>query len=335
MKDFWLSCGHHLLDRDAGGGLVVTDEFLKAYIARPELAPPEDACVVEKTLHVALFNDPRRDVDASELHAIADKDARDNWTVMLAFRDHLLRHRTIEAAYLALVRGGRKRTPPLFLNQLTHLILRNVLDGCDDPIKLRAAELFYRAQRITSHDNSLIAADEELVSSAKPQTVSPLVAMLGLPMQGDVDIINDDNADSYWERSDRFDMAIDLTAGRRGHAALAEVLRLWTAHLLSVRVAVTPLTEIKDETLKWYVGLDVIGTQIGDMLWNGDALDDAVREQVVGLFRLQFLDHEAISRLDPGDAVFLILGMDADRILRMKPQNLIANLPVREKEAAI
>ncbi len=37
MKDFWLSCGHHLLDRDEGGGLVVTDEFLKVYLARPEL----------------------------------------------------------------------------------------------------------------------------------------------------------------------------------------------------------------------------------------------------------------------------------------------------------
>ncbi len=22
MKDFWLSCGHHLLDRDEGGGLL-------------------------------------------------------------------------------------------------------------------------------------------------------------------------------------------------------------------------------------------------------------------------------------------------------------------------
>ena len=63
MKDFWLSCGHHLLDRDAGGGLVATDEFLKAYLARPELAPPPDACVVEKTLHAALLagsdNNPR------------------------------------------------------------------------------------------------------------------------------------------------------------------------------------------------------------------------------------------------------------------------------------
>ena len=51
MKDFWLSCGHHLLDRDAGDGLVVTDEFLKVYLARPELAPPPDAAADERALH--------------------------------------------------------------------------------------------------------------------------------------------------------------------------------------------------------------------------------------------------------------------------------------------
>ena len=55
MNDFWLSCGHHLLDRDDGGGLLVTDEFLKAYLARPELAPPPDACIAERTLHAATI----------------------------------------------------------------------------------------------------------------------------------------------------------------------------------------------------------------------------------------------------------------------------------------
>src|SRR5262249_39160511 len=67
MKDFWLSCGHHLLDRDRGGGLVVTDDFLKAYLARRELAPPSEACVVERTLHAALLADPRRAVDAGDI----------------------------------------------------------------------------------------------------------------------------------------------------------------------------------------------------------------------------------------------------------------------------
>src|SRR5262245_51396525 len=106
MTDFWLSCGHHLLDRDEGGGLVVTDEFLKAYLARPELAPLDDACVIERTMHAALLTNPRRPVAPSEIGSIADADARENWALMVGFRDHLVNHRTIEAAYLALVRHG-------------------------------------------------------------------------------------------------------------------------------------------------------------------------------------------------------------------------------------
>src|ERR1700742_2487823 len=113
MKDFWLSCGHPLLDRDAGGGRVVPDEFLKAYLARPELAPPPEACVVERTLHAALLAEPRRPVGAGDIAAIADADARENWSVMIAWRDRLIAHRTIEAAYLDLVRGGVGHTPPL------------------------------------------------------------------------------------------------------------------------------------------------------------------------------------------------------------------------------
>src|SRR6476659_7447196 len=99
MKDFWLSCGHHLLDRDSGGGLVVTDDFLKVYLARPELAPPPEACAVERTLYAALMAEPRRPVSAAEIAAIADPDARENWQVMIAFRDRLLKHPTLEAAY--------------------------------------------------------------------------------------------------------------------------------------------------------------------------------------------------------------------------------------------
>jgi hypothetical protein len=83
-RDFWLSCGHHLLDRDAGGGLLVTDEFLKAYLARPEIAPPADACAAERMLHGALLADPRQAVSPAQIAAIADADARENWEVMVA-----------------------------------------------------------------------------------------------------------------------------------------------------------------------------------------------------------------------------------------------------------
>jgi hypothetical protein len=82
-----------------------------------------------------------------------------------------------------------------------HVILRNLLDGCDDVFMLRAAELFFRPQRLTVHDGSLIAADEEKVAGERPQPVSPLVAMLGLPVAGEIDVLNDGNAESYWGRS--------------------------------------------------------------------------------------------------------------------------------------
>jgi hypothetical protein len=332
MKDFWLSCGHHLLDRDEGGGLMVTDEFLKAYLARPEMAPPPDACVVERTLHAALLANPRRPVEAADIAAIADADARENWAVMLAFRDLLLAHKTIEAAYLRLVRQGVGNTPPLFLNQLVHVILRNVLDGCEDAYMLRAAELFFRTQRLTTYDGLLIAADEEIIAGAGAETAAPLVSMLGLPRDAEIDILNEDNAAHYWERGDLFDMALDLTAGRRGLAALGDVIALWVRHLLSVEVAVEPVVEANDVALTWYVGLDAEATRLGDALWNGETLDEAARSRIVGLHRLSFRNTGVMLESAQGEPIFLILAMTPDGILRMKPQNLVIGLPIRHLE---
>jgi hypothetical protein len=332
MTDFWLSCGHHLLDRDEGGGLVVTDEFLKAYLARPELAPPDDACVVERTLHAALLTNPRRPVSPSEIAAMADQDARENWAILVAFRDLLLAHRTIEAAYLHLVRGGFGTTPPLFVNQVVHAILRNLLDGCEDAYVLRAAELFFRPQRLTTHEGSLIAADEETVAGSNASSASPLVSMLGLPPEAAIDVLNDDNAHAYWERSDRFDMALDLTAGRRGLAALGEVIARWVKHLLALDVDVEPLIEANDVNLTWYVGLDAEATKIGDDLWNGEELDDAAHRRIIGLYRLTFSDQGPVLEKAKGEPIYLIMAMTPDGMLRMKPQNLVTGLPIRHLE---
>jgi hypothetical protein len=334
VRDFWLSCGHHLLDRQAGGGLVVTDEFLKLYLARPELAPPDDACVVERTLHAALLADPRRPVTDAEIAAIADADARENYELLVGWRDHLLAYPTVEAAYLALVRGGVGRTPPLFLNQLVHVILRNALDGCDDAYVLRAAELLFRPQRVTLHEGALLAADEERIAGFTPGPVSPLVSMFGLERAVDIDVLTDANAASYWERSDAFDTALDLTGGRRGLAALGEVLTRFIAHLLAIDVVIEPLVEVSNAPFTWYVGLDAAGTKIGDALWNGEVLDDAVRARIVGLYRLTFADIALVEPKVGRDPVYLILAMTSDQVLRMKPQNLVVGLPIRHLEVA-
>jgi hypothetical protein len=332
MKDFWLSCGHHLLDLGEGGGLLLTDEFLKVYLARPELAPPPEACPAERTLHQALLANPRRAIAARDVAAIADVDARENWELLIAFRDHLLAHATLEAAYLALVRNGVGRTPPLFLNQLVHVILRNALDGCDDPYVLRAAELMFRPQRITFHDGAVLAADEELIAGKNGLPVSPLVSMLGLPGPDAIDVLNEDNAQSYWERSDRFDFALDLTGGRRGHAALAQALANFLRHMLAIEADIEPLVEVRNVPLAWYVGLDAAATKIGDQLWNGDELDAATAGRVLGLYRVKFRDATGLSEQLAGEGIYLILATTPDGMLRLKPQNLVVGLPIRSPE---
>jgi hypothetical protein len=331
-KDFWLSCGHHLLDRDAGGGLVATDEFLKVYLARPELSPPAEACAAERALHQSLLGAPRRRVAPNEIAAMADADARENWQVMLALRDQLIAQRTIEAAYLDIVRR-RSKVPQLFINQLVHVILRNALDDCADPYVLRAAEMFFRPQRMTLHQGSLIAADEETISGKSATAVSPLVSMLGIPPEAEIDVMNEDNAEHYFEHSDRFHAALDLTGGRRGLQALGQVIVRWVAHLLAVEIEVEPLTELRQAKLSWYVGLDADGTSIGDALWNGDQLDEAAEARIVGLFRLTFRDPDVVMDKVKGEPVYLILAMDHDKLLRLKPQNLVTGLPIKQLEA--
>ena len=330
-RDFWLSCGHHLLDRDAGGGLVLTDEFLKVYLARPEIVPPAEACAAERALHRDLLTDPRHPVSPARIAAIVDVDARENWGVLIAFRDHLMHHRTVEAAYLDIVRRNL-RVPHVFLNQMVHVILRNVLDGCQDAFVLRAAEMFFRPQKLTVHDGSLVAADEETVSGLGGKALSPLVSMLGLPAAAEIDVLSEDNASAYWERSDLFDTALDLTAGRRGLSALGEVAESWVAHLLAVDVKIEPLVELRDVALTWYVGLDADATRIGDTLWNGDEIDEQTQASIVGLYRLTFADPADVLEKVGGEPAYLITAMSADKVLRLKPQNLVTGLPVRNVE---
>jgi len=332
MKDFWIASGHHLLDRDADGLLVVTDEFLKAYFARPELMPPEDACAVEHRLHQELLANPRAAVGAGEVAAIADADARENWQFVLAFRDLLLRYPTLEAAYLALIRTGSVMLPPLFLNQLVHVILRNALDGCDDPFVLRAAELFFRPQRIRPHEHSLLLDDEEVIGERHPTPVLSLMSMLGKTPDVEIDVLTEENAGSYWQRSDQFDMGLDLT-GRRARAPLAQAMRRWISHLLRLDVEIEPLTELHNATLTWYVGLDSEATRIGDRLWHGETLDQRTAGRVLALFRLTFADAALAAVVPEREPVYLILAMTSDQIVRMKPQNLLTGLPIKHLDA--
>ena len=87
--------------------------------------------------------------------------------MFLTFRDALIAAPTIEAAYLRLATGDVSGTPPLFMTQLVHVILRNALHDCTDAATVRAAELFFRPQRVTHHDNTILLADAEAIETGR------------------------------------------------------------------------------------------------------------------------------------------------------------------------
>ena len=327
-REFWVSSGHHLTCRTPDGRLAVKDELLAAYLARPELVPPLEACTAERRLHRSLLKAPRRPVSPDEIAALADPDARENWEVALAFRDRLIASGTIEGAYLDLVRNGPGATPPVFLDQLVHLILRNALDECDNPYLLRAAELFFRKQRAGFQDGATMLADDEALETRDAVFDSPLTAMLGGDPVSGLDVLTEENAWTYWSRSDAFTMALNIGSEPRARAALAQVIAVWVRHLLGAETAVEPLARIEDRDWRWFVGLDAEATRIGNALWRGEPLGEDVRSRILALFALRFADPSRVEPRLGNRPVYLLLAMSPGRVVRVKPQNLIAGLPL-------
>jgi hypothetical protein len=329
MREFWVSSGHHLVNRMGDGSLAVTDELLMAYFARPELVPPDDACNHERVLHARLLENPRCAVSPDEIDRLVDADARENWALMISLRDRLVSSPSIENAYLSILRGGNS-VPTLFLNQLVHLILRNALDSCVDPFVLRAAELFFRPQRALFHEGTVLLADAELMEELEDgRMLSPLVTMFGRDPGSNVDVLDSKNAWTYWSRSDAFSMALNLGSNSRSREGLARVVEVWVHHLLNVAVTVEPLERVEDWDWRWFVGLDAEATRIANALWNGEAVDDGLPSHLLATFRLTFPTDADVEPRAAGHPVYLILAMDPNRVVRAKPQNLILGLPLR------
>jgi hypothetical protein len=333
VPDFWQRSGYHLLDRNEAGQLVVTDDFLRAYFDRAEIRPIETSCAEEIALHRELMADPLMFVPRQRLAALADPDGRENYEVVLAFREQLIRHPTLEAFYLDRARGHRGPLPQLFLDHLVQVILRGVLDGCDDPFRLRAAEILFRTQKVSITEGTVMMADEETVEMRAAQNGagsggalltqdSPVAANVEL------DVLNGDNLATYWQRSDRFDTVFEASLERFGLDALSRVLERWVDHFLGVAVSIQPVARISDERWRWHVGLDAESSAILNDLYESREVDEARLARVVALFRLEFKDAAAVVPEVAGRPVYLGMAMTADGRLRLKPQNLLVNLPI-------
>ena len=335
-RRFWLASGYDLLEPQ-GARLAITADFVRAYLGRPEMMPPDDASAAERALHAALLEDPARSTDADELARLDDADARENYAVFLRFRDLLFAAKTAEAAYLALFRSGAPAVPSLFIDHLAAVILRHALDGAADPQRARAAELFFRTQKAALQDGAILLADEEIVATRQGDGgfggLGRLVTDAGTALRGvDLDVLGEPNAESYWARSDRHDMVLDFTFARPGQDAFARVVEAWVIHLLGVEVNVQPVQTIRDERWAWHVGLDSEASRIMNDLYEGRTVEDARLRQVLALFRLEFRDPAVMLPRVAGRPVYLGLAMDNESRVRMKPQNLVVNLPLKRAQ---
>lgn len=340
MTDFWKLSGYRLLSRGDNGQLEVTHGFLRAYLGRPEIRPVETSCAAETDLYARLLNDPRIRVTDKDLAAFMDPDAADNYRVFLRFRQWLAAYPSLEAAYLALVRGAGPAIPPLFVDHIVQVILRGILCGSCDALQMRAAELLFRTQMVNVVDGAIMLADEETVqlraaAARQSQAGRPASTLLpdtsnhdGISSDVELDVLRADNIQTYRERSDRFDTVFNLTIENFGQDALARVLESWVDHFLGVRVSIQPVVSISDERWRWHVGLDADASAILNDLYEGHAVDEDRFARILALFRLEFKDPSAAHSEMAGRPVYLGMAMTADKRLRFKPQNLLVNLPI-------
>jgi hypothetical protein len=334
MTDFWHSCGYHLLSRD-GGGLLVTDDYLRAYYGRPELAPVAESCAAEHALHAVLMDEPRQVVDERAIAAIRDEDARENYRVMLRFRDQLLAAPSLEAFYAGLFRRD-VAVPPLFIDQTVQAILRGMLDGEDDGLKARAAELFFRRQRVNVENGAIRLADDETVaryaSGGALGNLGRLVREAQIPLRTiELDVLDASTHAEYWKRDERYDTVLQLNTTHAGCAALCRVIEAWVAHFHETPVTVSPVREIPDDEWAWHVGLDAESTTLLNEIYNGGDVDEERMRRIIGLYRLEFREPSDMRADFAGKPVFLGLAATADGHLRMKPQNLLMNLPLARR----
>jgi hypothetical protein len=314
--------------------LRVTDDFLRAYYLRPEIHPVEESGEGELALHSSLMDNPRRKLDETDLQAVEDPDARDNYRVLMRFRGRLLAAGTVEGCYMALFKGPVD-VPPMFIDQLAHVVLRNILDDCDDPLRLRAAELFFREQKATLQEGHVLVADDETVRMHAAGNRYGSVGRLIVQAQSelgkvDLDVLDRANAALYWERESRYDTVISLTYGRPALEALCRDIEAWIAHFLNLKVSLKPIRRIDEAHWAWHVGLDAESTAILNELWAGGEIEAGRMRRVLALFALQFDDPAAMRSDIAGRTVYLALSCGEDEVVRMKPQNLLTGLPLNE-----
>ena len=144
----------------------------------------------------------------------------------------------------------------------------------------------------------------------------------------ELDVLREDNADVYWGRSEAHDLVVSLTHGQPALEALCRVMERWVRHFLGVAVTVAVEREIDDEQWVWHVGLDAQASTVLNALYQGEDVTPEQMARMLCLFRLEFAQASDMRAEVAGRPVYLAMAMDADKRLKLKPQNLLLNLPL-------
>jgi hypothetical protein len=334
MTNFWPHSAYKTLALGLDKQLLVTDDFLRTYLLRPELNLVPESCDVERALHQRLSKDPRAAISDQEISAMADPDIQVNYQVWLRYRTKLLAASSLENFYMSLFKGDGVDVPPLFIAQLAQIFIRHILGDDCDPLDARMGELFFRTQKITVlEDGIVMGADDEVVArnaqAGETGNILDLLKSKSMSMRSiDLDVLHEENADLYWDKNEDHDFAVQLNFGQPPINHFCRVLEKWLQHFLGAQVRITPMQQISDPKWSWHVGLDAAATDILNKLYNKEPVDSDELEKVICLFRLDFIDEAAVTQSQAGKPVYLGIAMNDEKQLKLKPQNLLFNLPL-------
>lgn len=334
MTNYWPHSAYKTLNVGLDNQLLLTDDFLRTYLLRPELSLVAESCDSERALHQRLTENPRAVITDAEIAKMADDDIQVNYQVWLRYREKLLAAHSLEGFYMSLFKGEGVDVPPLFINQLAQIFIRHILGDEAIPLDARVGELFFRTQKISVQDEGVVmAADDEVITrnaqASESGNIMDLLKGKSMTMRSlDLDVLHEDNADLYWTREEDYDFAIQLNFGQAPINHFCRVLEKWIEHFLGVKVRITPMQQITDPKWSWHVGLDASATYILNQLYKKAQLDLEELEKIICLFRLDFIDEAAVAGAHAGKPVYMGIAMNDEKLLKLKPQNLLFNLPL-------
>ncbi len=288
------------------------DIFLRDLLASPQLALVAESCALEVNLHKALQASPLQQVSDAEITAIADPDARENYAFYLRLQTELLAAGSLEAYYLQLIRSAAVTVPQDVMDALVENITLRMMDATTNPtvdkniaVQYAAAEWLYKRQAVHLEDGRVMH------DVPRDSVTEPLDLSHGMANELSHGLI------------------FRLSNANSGLKALSQVLEKWVQHMLNIDVNIRHVANVDDAAWRWHIGLEATSTGVLNDLYLGKDVPEEGLKSLISLFKLEFKNASHVQVDMAGKPVYLGLAMDANGNVKIKPQNLLLNLPLK------